>query len=402
MTPLISKRLIDVVSTSSADYAHATKIAQSLGNSPNVTCRLILTGTHTPSINAQDKSHFLLVSGLRKTVVDKCDAMSQEIQQFTKFWAKRAPDACVLIGDRFELLPIASVTMIFDIPLAHFFGGECDTSTCFDNDARNAITKLAHLHYVSHDAMKGRLRLLGEEEWRIQVTGNPAIANASGNADRFFRFAKKQGWGQGPFIAATYLPPTRDLGEIYQDLPLILAALAKCETYTVIWTGSNADPGSDRITLLLTSLAKDAANIIFSPVLGSALYQDLLAASRLIIGNSSSAILEAATYGLPAINIGSRQVGRLHSSNLINCTGSTLLDALDIALSPDFTRSIKGIVNPFAKSSGLDDFVAHLLCCLEDTPRLMVKYRDASHNKIESGLSRIALPNLPEKKLKAD
>ena len=392
MTLEAPKKLIDVVSTSTADYSHANKIAEQLKDSQHFASRLLLSGDHGHTVDTENGVFSLPVLGLKNSVPKKCIAMAQEIQQFTDFWTARKPDCCVLIGDRFELLPIASVAIIFDIPLARFFGGECDTSTCFDNDVRDAITKLAHLHYVSHWAMKNRLYQMGEENWRICVSGNPAVNRVSSDANRFIAFAKEKGWGHGPFISATYLPPTRNLNEIEHDLPLILAALARLDTHTVIWTGSNVDPGSERITEILMQSIKVISNIFLSPNLGSTLYQDLLAASSLIIGNSSSAILEAATFGLPAINIGSRQVGRLHSNNLLNCTGSTFSDTLDFALRPDFIESAKCVDNPFFKASGLENFCNHLHFHLADKSRLMMKNRDVRYPKNQSGLSRIPLP----------
>ena len=389
--------LIDIISTSRADYSHARSIANALEDSLNFTFRVVLSGTHCSAGSASSCDYYIPASSLGKNLVDSALALAEETHGFTNFWTSNQPAACILIGDRFELLPIANVALLFGIPIIHFFGGECDTSTCIDTEIRNALTKMAQLHCVSHSEMKKRVVALGEEEWRIAVTGNPAITNCKGNSAKFKQFARSNNWGDPPYIAVTYLPTTRELSQIDPDLDSIFSGLNDYPKHSIIWTGINADPGSTNIWERVSAFAGAQPNCHTVDSLGYERYHDLLAAAEVLVGNSSSGLLEASSYHLPVVNIGHRQIGRLYSGNVINCSNKTFLSALKEALSKDFRMKSKAIFNPFEDSTGLHRLIRLLESSLVDTPRLMTKLPSAGSKdqNLTGGLRRVSyLPDL--------
>ena len=277
--------------------------------------------------------------------------------RFSEFWSKEKPDCVVFVGDRFELLAPVSIAVLLNVVIVHAYGGECDVSYCIDTRVRNAITSLSHLHFVAHDEMKKRLISYGEEAWRIHSIGNVALAHAnSADGSAFKEYAKKQGWGEGPFIAACYLPTTSVSGATNQEFHTLLHAVREFQDYTFIWAGVNADAGSDEIRKALLDLSLREQNHHFVEGLGTTLFYGLLQSSKCLVGNSSSGFLEAASFNLPVINVGTRQIGRLSSDNVVNVRGNSdaIKRALATALSDADQSRRTSICNPFYVNGAAD------------------------------------------------
>ncbi len=313
---------IDVVTTSRADFSLIAPIARSLGRRVGLTVRLVFSGAHH-SDNEKDGLQTLMsecgvatatveAEGIGGSDMANAAAMAAMMSGFGRLWSEDRPAACVLLGDRYELLPPASIAVLYGIVIAHVFGGEEDVSYCFDTQVRNGITKMAHLHLVMHAAMRERLLRMGEEDWRISVIGNPALEDRPRDGGAAFRAAaSERGWGRGPYIAACYLPPTAFPGRWHGELDALLAALDDFGGHTVIWAGVNADPESPAIAARLQAHCAARRNQVFVANLGAQLFASLLEAADAIVGNSSSGLLEAPTHGLPNVTVGIRQTGRL-------------------------------------------------------------------------------------------
>lgn len=209
------------------------------------------------------------------------------------------PQLLLLLGDRYETLAAALLATTLKMPIAHIHGGEASFGS-FDNQIRDAITKLAHVHFVAAPEFKDRLvNGLGEHPDRVHVVGAPGLDNLT---DLPSRTKKKR-------FVCTYHPAT--LGD--DDLPALLEALDRFPDYEQIWTGVNNDPGSDRIRDALSD--RDVRH--FSP-------RDYIALCRsaaAVVGNSSSGIIEAPFLGVPTVNVGSRQAGRLRGPSIFDCVG---------------------------------------------------------------------------------
>ena len=284
------------------------------------------------------------------------------------------PDILVLLGDRFEILPIALFCILNSIIIAHLFGGECDTSYCFDTIVRNAITKMAHVHFVAHEDIKKRLICMGEEDGRIVVVGNPSISLIELNIDYYnsfiFEFLNKHNIPiNKPLVNVCYHPLTTDRIMSIKELNALLDALKQVEGYTYIWSGINSDPGSIELKRSILDFVAKNDDIYFFDNLGTNNYYSLLKNAKFMIGNSSSGMLEASSFNLPVINIGDRQGGRLHGENVFDVR--TNVEDIVFAIR-ELTNIETNYKNPFYKHYCIDTIV-DTLCNIRIDKHLRLK-----------------------------
>lgn len=220
---------------------------------------------------------------------------------------KKPWDIVLLLGDRWESLAVATVAVVANVPIAHIHGGEA-TFGSHDNQIRDAISKLASIHFVANDAFKCRLVLgLGEDGWRVHVTGAPGLDNLTNLPPR----------SPEAYFVCTYHPATLQENS---DLPALLSALDRFPDYQQIWTGVNDDPGSKEIAALLAG--RDVR------LLSDREYHLLCRHAAAVVGNSSSGIIEAPTLGVPTVNVGTRQEGRLQGPSVFDCDAKSIHYAL--------------------------------------------------------------------------
>ena len=395
---------IDIISTSRSDFDILASLADPFNSQNKLKARLILTGSHF-SEDEKNKISDLRESislstelvpckGIGKSIASSGHALSEMTSGFTRLWENKKPNLLVILGDRFEILPPVTVALLNGIPIAHMFGGECDVGHCLDTQVRDAVTKMAHIHFVSHDAYYQRLIGMGEEDWRILIMGNPAIDKPNFGSDPFLSYCRKNGWPTKKIIAACYLPSTTQRKLMLSELDALLGALDDWSDHTVIWTGVNADPGGGEIKARLEKHCSSYPNHHFVSGLGIQLYHSLLQCAEVMVGNSSSGILEAATYGLPVINVGVRQTGRLSGENVINVPGtikdvqSALLHAI---LDEDFKRQAKEQGNPFHTGSAGECVVEGITDMLfnKGYDKLMLKRSISGNPNKLFGLKRV-------------
>ena len=287
-------------------------------------------------LDGDDDPQALLVAAARETV------------GLGAVLTRRRPDLLILLGDRYEILGAAQAAVLHRVPIVHLHGGEI-TEGAFDDLIRHAITKLASLHCCSTHGAAARLRSMGEEPWRIHTTGAPGIdtlvARASSTSASEWQRAIG-GEPSKPMGLLTYHPPTQTPERAECELDAILGA---CERLaTVIATAPGADPGSSGILERITTWAAGQPDVRLIESLGP-MYAPVLAAVDVVIGNSSSGIVEAPTFGVPVINVGDRQRGRERAPCVIDVGGveADVIAALDRALDPEFRKSVREASNPF-------------------------------------------------------
>lgn len=254
-----------------------------------------------------------------------------------------APDLLVVLGDRHELLAVALAATLCGVPIAHLHGGEI-TEGAFDDAVRHAVTKLAHLHCAATEESAARIVSMGEEPWRVHVTGAPALAAvARAKPDPLTDFL---GPGfQRPVALATYHPPTLTPDLAAAELEAILAALATVPS--VIATAPGPDPGADAVADRLAEWASSRPGAVHVESLGER-YAGILRAVDVVVGNSSSGLVEAPTAGIPVVNVGNRQRGRLRSAGVVDAPSpEDVVPALRRALSGDFRSIASGSLNPY-------------------------------------------------------
>lgn len=257
--------------------------------------------------------------------------------------AKHPVDALVLVGDRFETLAAALAATIQRIPMVHLHGGE-QTFGAFDDVLRHATTKLAHLHLVSHEEHARRVEALGEDRASIHVVGAPGL-DAAARTDLADGAELEAELGialERPVIVATVHPVTLD-ADPAATARAVVGAMDLLGRATWVITLPNVDPGAGIVRDLLLAAAKAGERRVAVDALGERRYWGLLRIADAIVGNSSSAILEAPAVDLPAVDVGDRQAGRRRESNVIAAadTPDAVAEALRRALDPTFRAGLR-------------------------------------------------------------
>lgn len=229
------------------------------------------------------------------------------------------PDLILVIGDRLDMAPAAFAAVPFNIPLAHVHGGEL-TEGALDDRLRHAVTKLAHLHFTANTDAARRISRMGEEAWRIHVCGAPGLDTLNDvlPMDRAAVFRALGLADTGPLRLATLHPETNSSDPV---APMIatLDALRQAPALPTVFTAPNSDPGGAQMRDLVMRFAEQNPWATYRETLGSELYVNAMRHAGVMIGNSSSGIVEAPLLGLPVINIGNRQSGRLAANNVMAC-----------------------------------------------------------------------------------
>lgn len=245
-----------------------------------------------------------------------------------------SPDALVLAGDRFETLAAALAATLHRVPIVHLHGGE-QTLGAFDDALRHAITKLSHLHLVSHEEHAARVIAMGEDPDTVHVVGAPGLDQAA-RGDLPDRQTLEASLGialEPPVVVVTVHPETLDQDPAAAARAVAAAMDAVPATYIV--TLPNVDPGHETVRETMRAAAVGPRRVAVE-ALGTRRYWGLLRVADALLGNSSSAIVEAPGLGLPAVNVGGRQEGRLRGANVIDAPRDPdrVAEALRVALDP--------------------------------------------------------------------
>jgi UDP-N-acetylglucosamine 2-epimerase (non-hydrolysing)/GDP/UDP-N,N'-diacetylbacillosamine 2-epimerase (hydrolysing) len=352
------KRKIAVVTTSRADYGHLYWPLHDLAKHDAVDLRIIALGSHLSpefgdTVEEIEKDGLAIDSEIECLLSSDSDVgMAKTIGIATLGLAdllgKMRPDLLLLIADRYEMLAPASVALALRIPVAHIEGGEISEGA-IDGAVRNALTKLSHIHFTSTFRARERVIAMGEEEWRVHRAGAPSLDHLR----RQTLFTREQLESrlkidlQQPPILVIYHPVTiaRDTTREADALFAALAALPD----TLIFCYPNADAGS-RVLIRRTEsfLGSQARGHLFTN-LDALTYWSLLKQVNVLVGNSSSGIMETASFALPTVNVGLRQQGRERPRNVVDAPpdARAILEAIRMARSAEFRESLKGMTNPY-------------------------------------------------------
>jgi UDP-hydrolysing UDP-N-acetyl-D-glucosamine 2-epimerase len=286
------------------------------------------------------------------------------------------PDLVLLVGDRFEQLAAAQAALFLRLPVAHLFGGD-RTEGAFDESIRHAITKLAQVHLVSNEASARIVLQLGEDPAHVHVVGSPAIDELVRRLpiDRTAQravLARELGIRFGdPTVLVTFHPATLHPDEPVDQLDELLEALDGLGPGAgVVITKANADPGGRAINARIDAWAADRANVAAFDSVGNEQYHALLGAVDAVVGNSSSGLYEAPSMGVPTVNVGDRQAGRIRASSVIDVEprAAAIRAGIDRALAGDWSNT----VNPYGDGRATERILA-VLRAIDDPRQLVVK-----------------------------
>lgn len=365
------RRKIAVVTTSRADYSHLYWPLRDLANCSDVDLKIIALGPHlSPDFGetAQEivKDGFSIEARIECLLSSDSDVgMAKTIGVATLALAdclgRMRPDLLLLAADRYELLAPASVALALRIPLVHIEGGEISEGA-IDDAVRNALTKLSHVHFTSTAAARARVIAMGEEAWRVHRAGAPSLDHLR----RTRLLAKEElearlgvDLGHPPTLVC-YHPTTiardttREAGAVFEALQSTPGPLLFCYP--------NSDAGSRSLIARAETFVRKRGNGRVFVNLGPLEYWSLLRQVRLIVGNSSSGIMEAASFALPAVDIGIRQRGRERGRNVIDAEASVpaIREALRRAACAEFRASLEGMENLYGDGTAATQIVSVL------------------------------------------
>jgi len=360
--PRKDRRKIAVVTTSRADYSHLYWPLRELVPQPDVELGVIALGPHlSPEFGntiaeiehegfpIKARIECLLSSdtdtGMAKTIGVAILSLADTLSSWR-------PDLMLLIADRYEMMAPASVALALRIPMAHIEGGEVSQGA-IDDQVRNALTKLAHIHFTSTETARRRVIAMGEESWRVHHAGAPSLDHLrrSKLLDRAALESRLSLTLQAPTIVAAWHPVTI-LRDTNAEADEFFAALAET-TGQILFVYPNADAGSYALIERTRALAASRANTHIFVNLEAVTYWSLLGQVDAMIGNSSSGIMEAASFALPVVNVGMRQQGRERARNIFDVPAhaATITAALKRALAPAFRKKLRGMTNPYGNGT---------------------------------------------------
>ena len=301
-------------------------------------------------------------------------AMGRGILGFAKVFGVRRPDLLLVLGDRYEMHAAALAALPMKIPVAHIHGGEI-TEGAMDDALRHCITKLAHLHFPSTQVSARRIAQMGEEQWRIAMAGAPALDRLSGFRP-MSRSALENRFGldlSTPFLLATFHPVTLEYEHTSRQIAAWLGAIEDSGLPTV-FTLPNADTCGGAITRAVRRFVKTRPQHRLVDNFGADAYFSMMKMAAAMVGNSSSGIIEAPSFGLPVVNIGSRQRGRVRSRNVIDVEPcrADIAAAIQRAVGSRFRKVASQVRNPYGNGRASACIVAVLRKVPLDD-RLLVK-----------------------------
>jgi UDP-hydrolysing UDP-N-acetyl-D-glucosamine 2-epimerase len=376
-------RRIAVITTSRADYGHLYWPLKDLSSHPGVDLRIIALGPHLSpefgqTVNEIERDGFIIEEKIECLLSSDTDVgMAKTIGVATLSLAdvlgRLRPDLLLLIADRYEMLAPASVALALRIPIAHIEGGEISEGA-IDDAVRNALTKLSHLHFTTTETARRRVIAMGEENWRVHRVGAPSLDHlrrrtllGRAQVETELNLTLDQ-----PTIMVAYHPVTL-ARDTTIEADAVFAALEQLPQQ-IIFSFPNTDAGSRTLIQRAEEFCQKRENAHLFINLGSLKYWSLLNEVALLIGNSSSGIMETASLKKPAVNIGIRQRGREHARNVIDAAPelNSILECIGQALDPMFRRSLEALTNPYGDGYASERII-EVLTSVELDENLIIK-----------------------------
>ncbi|MBU5615220.1 UDP-N-acetylglucosamine 2-epimerase [Geomonas azotofigens] len=379
----MAKRRVCVVTGSRAEYGLLSVVMRAIQQDADLELQVVATGMHlSPEFGLTwrvleddgfpiDAKVEMLLSSDSPVGIAKSIGLGT--MGCADAFDRLKPDILLLLGDRFEILAAAQAALVARIPIAHIAGGDT-TEGAFDEAIRHSITKMAHLHFVTNEGAAKRVRQLGENPEQIHVVGSPGIDQIRSlklltrqelAQELCFDFKEKN-------LLVTFHPVTLEDIPAKQQFQELLDALDQLGNGTgLIFTKPNADTDGREIIAMIDAYVATRPHTRAYTSLGQLRYLSAMAQVDAVVGNSSSGLYEAPSFGKPTVNIGDRQKGRLQASSVVNCGADAgeILAAIGEALH----RDCSGAVNPYGDGHGAERIVS-LLKQLGDPKALLKKH----------------------------
>ena len=382
-----------VVTGTRAEYGLLKPVIEKIYKSDGLELQLVVTGMHlSPEFGMTyreiEQDSYPIIAKIEMlmssdTAVGITKSMGVALLGFSEYFETYKPDIVVILGDRYEMLAAASAAMIARIPIAHIGGGEL-TEGAVDEAIRHSITKMSYLHFPSTDEYRNRIIQLGEQPERVYNVGALGVENIKSVK----LLSKKELKESLDFksidntIMITYHPVTLETLTAQKQFRNILDVIDNHQELSVIFTKANSDTDGRIINQMIDEFAvqnSDRCKVFTS--LGQVRYLSALQFCAAVVGNSSSGIIEVPSFGIPTVNVGDRQRGRVRAESVIDCGNSVqdIEDALRIALSREFKDKLANINNPYEKAGTSDVIVQTISDELEKGIDIKKKFYDLNN-----------------------
>ena len=360
-------RKICVVTGTRAEYGLLCRLMRLIQESPDTQLQVIATNMHLSpkygnTYQEIEKDGFtidckipIIDENAEDNAVTTVKSMATALSGFAGAYNQLKPDLVVVLGDRYEILAAATAALIERIPIAHLHGGEV-TEGAYDDAIRHSITKMSHLHFTSTEEYRKRVIQLGEQPDRVFYVGAPGVENIK----KFPLMSKEEVEESVNFkldentILVTYHPVTLGEHSAEKDIKEFIGALKERKDLRVFFTMPNSDTGSQAIVDAINEfVANNADRAIAYKSLGIKRYLSVMKYAGAVVGNSSSGLLEVPSFGIPTLNIGDRQKGRMAADSVYNCETDkeSILKGLNVIMSPAFRKKAAETHNPYEKAN---------------------------------------------------
>lgn len=352
---------IAVFSGNRAEYGLLYPVIKHLSKDTSFQVTLIISGSHLSDDYGRTIDEIDCYDLHKVVKIELGDSINSENVKLLKSYAiiinnsetilnEILPHVLLIAGDRYETFALAVSAFYGNIPIAHIFGGDLSQGGHLDDSARHAITKLAHIHFTTNENSYQRVLRLGEERWRVNNVGSPFVDTVlSGEYASSEQIKENLRLNlEKPFILFTQHPVTTEAEQSYGQVKESLEALKSLKIQTII-TYPCVDPGSESIIKAINEYSK-TEHFIIKKSLGFRYYLGCMKLAACVVGNSSSGLIETPIFKIPCVNIGTRQAGRLASSNVINVgyDRDEIMRAIKRALTDrDFLKRVKNSENPY-------------------------------------------------------
>ena len=364
-----------IVTTTRADYGLLHPIIKGFRKLEDKDFKLVLvvTGTHLAekfgyTVSEIENDGFridyrikiAMNSGSNQEIAEN---ISTVITEFTKVFEAEKPDGVMILGDRYEMLGVATASLITSIPILHISGGDT-TEGAIDENIRHALTKMSYLHFTTNEISKKRVIRMGEEPERVFNVGSTSIDNIL-NEKLLTKAEALESIGltADKFIICTYHPVTLSVSDGLKEVEILAGILDKFvkKGYHIIVTKANADLGGSRINEFWDEIAAKNTGFSVFASLGRLRYLSLVKYASAVVGNSSSGIVEVPALKVPVINIGSRQKGRTRSKAVLEAdlddAGKKLTETLEFALSEEGRLRAEQGDSPYGEGRSAEQIV---------------------------------------------
>ena len=359
---MILHKKICVVTGSRAEYGLLRNVIKLIKSEPTMQLQIIATGSHlvekfgsTYKEILEDEINIDFKIDILDDVINEQTtsiAMGKVQTEVSKVLQETKTDLLLVLGDRYEILSAVIAALLCKIPVAHIHGGEITTGA-FDDSIRHAITKMSHLHFVATEKSKKRVLQLGEKPETVfnfgglgvdAIKSNEFVSKEEIQKVTGIKFGEKN-------LLITYHPETMSRKSPREQITILLDALAKKNGINFIFTGVNADPGSNEITNEIKKFVELKSNASYCSSLGQRNYLSTILYCDGVVGNSSSGILEVPTLKKATINIGKRQLGREMAESVISCEldSDSIAKAIDDIYSKNFKVVLSKVSNPYGR-----------------------------------------------------